>query len=159
MPKKEANTFLHRYLKSSSLKYYLYFLSKLKKALITLHKDDPLILEEIEQANIESWEKAIIIKNFYNIFTKIEQKRIEQHLIKNTKEWEPLLSQKAITIDFLKAQYNDVSEIMEQNKKQFEQNQMTVSFVFFNFFVARQRLNNTASLWVIRGVGITSPMS
>ncbi len=143
MPKKEANTFLHRYLKSSSLKYYLYFLSKLKKALLTLHKDDPLILEEIEQANIESWEKAIIIKNFYNIFTKIEQKRIEQHLIKNTKEWEPLLSQKAITIDFLKAQYNDVSEIMEQNKKQFEQN-----IIAFPFLILPKPINTYGELLV-----------
>ena len=130
MPKKEANTFLHRYLKHSSLKYYLNFLSRVKKALITLYKEDnPEMLEEIEQANIECWEKAIILKNFYNVFTKIEQKRIEKHYLKTTEEWEPLLSQKSITIDFLKAQYKDVLELMEQNKKPFEQNIITFPFL------------------------------
>ena len=92
MPNKESSSFLHRYIQSSTLKNFINFLKKVKKASLQQthnnnNNDEQKIQQkviEIENDNIDCWEKAIILKNFYNNFIKVDDKINTYYTLKDT---------------------------------------------------------------------------
>ena len=88
MSNKESSTFLHRYIKSSSLKNFINFLNKVEKANLQQaekNNDEQKVIE-IKNDNINCWEKAIILKNFYNTVRKVDDKINKYHTSKATSQ-------------------------------------------------------------------------